>query len=45
MGRFRGISIGVVSNSRVRAAATKAYCATDMIVKVSIDSYLEHQLV
>ena len=34
-GWFQGISIGIVSNNRVRAAATIAYCATDMIVKVS----------
>ena len=43
MGWFWGISIGVVSNNRVRAAATIVYCATDMIVKVSIDNYLGHQ--
>ena len=39
---FRGVSIGIVPNNRVRAAATKAYCANDMIMKVSIDSYLGH---
>ena len=38
-----GISIGIVSNNRVRAAATIAYCATDMIVKASLDRYLGHQ--
>ena len=43
MGWFWGISKGIVSNNRVSAAATKAYCATDIIVKVSIDSYLGHQ--
>ena len=41
MGWFRGISIGIGSNNRVRAAAAIACCATDMIV--SIDSYLGHQ--
>ena len=47
MGCFRGasISIGIVGNNRVRTAATIAYCATDMVAKVSIDSYLgQHNL-
>ena len=43
MGWFWGISIGMVSNTTVRAAATIVYCATFMIVKVSIDSFLGHQ--
>ena len=43
MGWLRGVSIGIVSNNRVRAAAIIPYCATDMIVKVSTDSYLGHQ--
>ena len=47
--RLRGLSIGIVSNTRVRAVATIfycatiAYCATDMLAKVYIDRYLEHQ--
>ena len=45
MGYFRGISIGIVSSNRVREVATIACCATDMIVKVSTDSYLgQHSL-
>ena len=32
--RLRGLSIGIVSNHRVRAVATLAYCATDMLAKV-----------
>ena len=40
MGHFRGISIGVVLNNRVRAAATIPYCKTNMIVNVAIDSCL-----
>ena len=43
MGCVRSISIGVVSNHRVRATATIAYCGTDMIVKASIHSYLGTQ--
>ena len=43
MGWFRGVSRGVVSNIRVRVAATIAYCATDVLVKVSIDSYLGYR--
>ena len=38
---FWGIWISIVSNNTVRAAATLAYRAIDMIVKVSIDSYLD----
>ena len=41
--RLRGLSIGIVSNNRVRAVATIAYCATDMLAKVYIDRYLGHQ--
>ena len=32
-----------VSNNRVRAVTTIAYCATDMLAKVYIDRYLGHQ--
>ena len=39
MGLFLGTSIGPTGI----AAATIAYCETDMIVKVSIDSYHGHQ--
>ena len=28
---LRGLLIGIVSNNRVRAVATIAYCATDML--------------
>ena len=43
--RLRGLSIGIVSNNRVRAVATIiAYCATDMLAKVYIDRYLGYQL-
>ena len=38
-----GSSIGIVSNNRVRAVATIAYCATDMLAKVYINRYLGHQ--
>ena len=41
--RLQGLSIGIVSNSRVRSVATIAYCATDMLAKVYIDGYLGHQ--
>ena len=41
--RFRGLSIGIVSNNRVRVVATIAYCAADMLAKVYIDRYLGHQ--
>ena len=41
--RLRGLSIGTVTNNRVRAVATIAYCATDMLAKVYIDWYLGHQ--
>ena len=41
--RLWGLSIGIVSNSRVRAVATIAYCATDMLAKVYIDRYRGHQ--
>ena len=41
--RLRGLSIGIVSNNRVRAVATIAYCATDMLAKVYIKRYLGHQ--
>ena len=40
---FWGIWISIVSNNTVRAAATIAYRATDMIVKLSIDGYLGQQ--
>ena len=40
--RLRGLSIGIVCNNRVRAAATIAYCATDALAKVYIDRYLGH---
>ena len=40
---FRGLSIGIESNDRTGAAATVAYCASDRIVKVTIDSYHGHQ--
>lgn len=43
MGWFRGISIGIVSNDRVRAAITIISCATDMIVEVIIGSYFGHR--
>ena len=42
IGWFRGISVGIVSNNRVRAAVTIVYCGTGTIVKASLDSYLEH---
>ena len=45
MAFFRGISIVIISNNRVAAAATIAYCATDMIVKAYVDNYLGHELV
>ena len=35
--------MGIVSSNRVRAVATIAYCATDMLAKVYMDRYLEHQ--
>ena len=41
--RLRGLSIGNVSNSRVREVATIAHCATAMLAKVYIDRYLGHQ--
>ena len=41
--RLRGLSMGIVSNNRVRAVASTAYCATDMLAKVYIDRYLGHQ--
>ena len=46
MGEFRGISIGTASSNRTRAAGMIAYCASDRIVKVSIESYLglQHSL-
>ena len=40
---FWGMWIGIVRNNIVRAAATTAFRATDIIVKVSIDSYLGQQ--
>ena len=40
--RLWGLSIGISSN-RVRAVATIAYCATDMLAKAYIDRYLGHQ--
>ena len=43
MGWFRGVSIGIVSNNRVRERPTIAYCATDTNVEASIDSNLGHQ--
>ena len=41
--RLRGLSIGIVSNNRVRAVTTIAYCATDMLAKVYMDWYFRHQ--
>ena len=41
--RLQGLSIGIVSNKRVRTVATIAYCATDMLAKVYIDRYLGRQ--
>ena len=41
--RLRGLSIGIVSNNRVRAVTIIAYCATDMLAKVYVDRYLGHQ--
>ena len=41
--RLRGLSIGIVSNNRVRAAAAIAYGETDMLAKVYIDWYLVHR--
>ena len=35
--------MGIISNNRVRAVATIAYCATDMLAKVYIDKCLGHQ--
>ena len=35
--------MGIISNNRVRAVATIAYCATDMLAKMYIDRYLGHQ--
>ena len=45
--RLRDLSIGIVSSNRVRAVATIAYCATDMLAKVYIDRYLgpQHNLI
>ena len=43
MALLRGLSIGIVSNNRVRAVATIAYCATDMLAKVFIYRYLGHR--
>ena len=40
MGWFWGVWICIVRNNTSRAAATIAFRATDMIVKVSIDNYL-----
>ena len=42
MGWIRGISIDIVSNNRVRAAATIAFGATNILM-VPIDSYLGHR--
>ena len=41
--RLRGLWIGIVSNNSVRAVATIAYYATDMLAKVYIDRYFGHQ--
>ena len=41
--RLQVLSIGIVSNNRVKAVATIAYCATDMLAKVYIDRHLGHQ--
>ena len=42
--RLRGrLSIGIVSNNRVRAVTKIAYCATDMLAKVYIDRCFGHQ--
>ena len=38
--RLPGLSIGIVSNNRGRAAPTISYCATGMLAKVHIDRYL-----
>ena len=43
MGWFWGIRICIVRYNTGGAAATIAFRATDMIVKVSIDSYLGQQ--
>ena len=43
MGWLWGIWICIVRNNTGRAAAMTAFRATDMIVKVSIDSYLGQQ--
>ena len=39
--RLRGVSIGIASNTRVRAVVTIAYCAAHMLAKVYIERYLE----
>ena len=41
--RGRSIPLGIVRNNSVRTAATIAYRAIDMIVKVSTDSYIGHR--
>ena len=38
IGSFRGLSIGIVSNSRVKAVTTIAFYPTSMLVKVYIDT-------
>ena len=43
MGWFWGIWICIVRNNTGRAAATIAFRATDIVVKVSIDIYLGQQ--
>ena len=41
--RLRGLSIGIVSNNRIRAVATIAYCATGVLTKMYVNRYLGHQ--
>ena len=41
--RLQGLSIGIVSNNRVRAVTTISYCAIDMLSKLNIDRYFGHK--
>ena len=41
--RLQGLSIGIVNDKRVTAAATIAFFATDMLWKVYINRYFGHQ--
>ena len=41
--RLRGLYVIIVSNNRVRAVTTIAYCVTDVLAKMYIDRYLGRQ--